>query len=138
MRPFLNKLFKLKSNKVSVESKELFESIKDISQLSNEISKQQRVLYNKEYDLLLKNKNEVFISLMDFLDLMEIENLTIKDIVLKCKHSSEIGSLQTSSVTLHSIIEDDHIILCRDIENCEKHKDQIAQKIKITTIKLVD
>jgi len=138
MGPFLKKLFKLKSNKVSVESKELFESIKDISQLSNEISKQQRVLYNKEYDLLLKNKDEVFISLTDFLDLMEIENLTIKDIVEKCKHSSEVGSLQTSTVILHSVIEDDHIVLCRDIENCEKHKDQAARKIKIATIKMVD
>lgn len=138
MGPFLKKLLKLKSSKVSIESKEFFESIKDISQLSTEISKQQRTLHNKEYDLLLKNKDEVFISLTDFLNLMEIENLTIKDIITKCKHSSEVGISQTSSVILHSIIEDDHIVLCRDIENCEKHKDHIAHKIKIATVKLVD
>ena len=141
MIPFLKKIFKFNNNNNNESekvSKELFDTIHDITCLSNDIIQKKKDLYSKEYELLLKNKEDVFISLKDFLDLMDIDNLTIKDILVKCKHSSNIHTQATSSVVLHSIVEDDHIVLCRDIKNCDKHKDCVADKIRITSIRLVN
>jgi len=139
MGPFFKKILKNKRKDViSIVSQDLFNHYKEMIKLSSELTEKQRNLSNKEYDLLLKNKNDVFLSLGDFLDLMEIDNLSIKDVISRCKHSSELFPSQSSSIIVHSIIEGDHIILCKDIENCAQHKDSIANKIKITTIKLVD
>jgi hypothetical protein len=137
MHPFFSKLFKLNS-KSTKESQEFFNNIKTISELSSDITDKQRQLYDKEYELLMNSADDTYISLRDFLTLMDIENLTIKDIIAKCKHRSEINSSSSSSVIMHSIIEDGHIVLCKDTTNCDKHKDQITSKIKITTIRLID
>ena len=130
MWPLLQKL--LGSNKN--QRVKLLDDIKTISGLSDEIEKKRAKLYSTEYNALLEKKREVFISLGDFLDMMEIPNLSMQDIVKRCKHVSELDR-HSSIVELYSITEDGHIVLCSDVHTCEKHKAYTGKKIRIATIR---
>ena len=114
----------------------IFDSIKQISTLSDEINKKQKILENKEYELILDKKDEMFISLNDFLEFTENSDVSLSDIILRFKHVSELAE-GASIVEMFSIVEDDHIVLCRDVETCEKHKGYAGNKIRIATVRRV-
>jgi len=131
MNVFFQKLFSRKEDKVQ----NLIDTIKRISIISDEVAKKKSKLDELEYDLMVNNKDEMFISLADFMELINKPNLTIKDIMVSCKHVSELSKLPISFINVHSIVENDHVVLCPDAKECELHKDYEGSKIKITMVK---
>ena len=128
-------IFDLFRKPKSINAEKLYEDIKIISNLTDDINKKSKQLAEKEYEILLRNKDEVFISLADFLNLIDIKNLTIKDIISYCTHASEIKTNDASVVELYAITDTNHIILCSDTTTCEIHKKYKGNKIKIITLR---
>ena len=132
MISFLKKIIINNKNKLVKKS---LNYIKQISELSDEIGIKQQELKNVEHESLLEKKDEMFISLSDFVELLDTKNFDLDVIVSKCKHISEIDKMKSSTIEVYSIVEDDHVILCPDVSSCDKHKDYKGDKIKITTIR---
>lgn len=133
MKPFFRKLLSKKESRVT----EFINTIKRISILTNDISKQKSKLADLEYELIIQNKNEVFISLGDFLEIMNKNDISIQDIITRCRHLSELNTAASSFINVYSIVEDDHLVLCPDVETCDRHKDYSGEKIKITTARIL-
>jgi len=130
MLPLLKKLFGYNDGRAA----KTFESTKKLSNLQNDIAAKKKELDSMEYGILLEQKDEVFISLNDFLDLMEIDALSMDVLLKRCKHISELD--KKSAVTeLYSVVEDDHVVLCPNPKECERHKDTVMTKIRIATIR---
>lgn len=130
MLPLLTKLF----GKNDSRAAKTFENAKKLSDLQNDIAAKKKELASMEYDMLLEQKNEVFISLKDFLELMELDDLSMDVILKRCKHISELD--KKSSITeLHSVVEDNHVVLCPNPKECERHKDKSMTKIRVATIR---
>jgi hypothetical protein len=135
MIAFLNMLFNSKTK--SRDNKEWISNVKKVSKLSHDIAEKVSELSDIENELFLKNKNELYISVIDFLDLMSKDGkVTIKDIFQICKHASEISTTKTSIIEVYPIVEQDHIVLCPDIKECEVHKNYKGEKIKIVSVRL--
>lgn len=132
MTPFLRKMFPGRKNK---KTKEFIQTISNMSKLEHEIHQKQEELESIEYNLLMKDKESVFISLSDFISLLDIQNLSLADILKKCKHISELQPKNFSIVEVYSIVEDNHIVLCPDITECTKHNSYKGNKIRIVTIR---
>lgn len=126
MPPFLRKLLGIPNAPSKVISQ-----IKDIAKLSDDINKKTKELSEKEYNFLLEHKEEVFISLDQFLELMDKKDLDIKDILLSCKHVSDIDSSKFSYIDVYPIIEDTKIIL--STEQVDSYK---GDKIRIVTARI--
>jgi hypothetical protein len=127
---FWNKLASLKKER----RKRFFDKTKQLSILSDELAKKKKQLYNIEYESLLKKQDEVFISLKDFLELMEVSDLSIGDILKRCRHISEFDS-ESSIVEIYCIPEDNHLVLCEDTKSCEKHKNYSGNKLRISSVR---
>lgn len=132
MISFLKQIFSVNNSEAS---KNLVEYIKDTSELSKEINQKKQEMHHMEYKNFLENKDEMFIPLSNFMELIETPNISMDTIVSKCKHISEINKMRSSTIDVFSIIEDDHVVLCPDVNNCKKHKGHMGDKIKITTIR---
>jgi len=130
MLPLFEKLFVSQNKKAS----KTFDDAKKMTIIQNEIAERRKELDDIEYGMLLEKKDEVFISLKDFLDLIELEDLSMDIILKKCKHISEIDT-KTSIVEMYSIVENNHIVLCPDAKKCETHKSSLMNKIRIATIR---
>lgn len=131
MNPIFSKIFKLKTKAADG----ILNTIKDVSTFTHIISTKKKELSSQEYALLLEQKEEVFLSLSDFLELVDAPDLKIEDILCRCKHASEISTKNTSVVNVYTIVEDDHIVLCKDVKSCKKHSSYQGDSIKIITVK---
>jgi len=130
MLPFFEKLF-VSQNKKAIKT---FDDTRKMTIIQNEIVERRKELDEIEYAMLLEKKNEVFISLKDFLDLIELEDLSMDTILRKCKHISELDT-KASVVEMYSIVENNHVVLCPDAKKCETHKSSPMNKIRIATIR---
>jgi|YNPMSStandDraft_1061717.scaffolds.fasta_scaffold09238_3 predicted KAP-like P-loop ATPase len=133
MRVLLEKLFKKKVKAVP----KFISAIKKITSLTNEIEKLSEELQEEQANFVLQYQNEFFLSLKDFLSIVDtIDNLSIEEILLLFKHVSEIKPESFSTVTLYAIPENNHIVLCEDIQRCEVHKGFKGKPVNIVTIKI--
>lgn len=128
-------LKKICSVNIVESSKELVKYIKDTSKLSEEINLKKQEMDHVNYNYYLENKEDMYISLSDFMNLVETPNLSTDILISKCRHVSELGGMKSSTIDVFTIIEDDHVILCPDVNNCEKHKGYVGSKIRITTVR---
>ena len=132
MLPLFKKLIKPKSG----DKDKLFSDIQQISVLSDKANGAKKQLEDAEYKILTEQKDEVYLSLGDFLELMESPGITISDIISKCKHACELQE-DISAVELYSFVDGSHIVLCKDIKSCEEHEDYTGDKIRIVTARRV-
>ena len=110
--------------------------LKEISKLTHSINSQKKKLELLEEKYILEKKEEYYISLEEFLSILDLEKVpSLSELMKKFKHASELGHLKYSTVSVYPIIEDDHIILCTNPKECEKHKDFKGDPILITTIR---
>jgi ribosomal 30S subunit maturation factor RimM len=121
-------------SKKKKERTTLFDSIKELSILSDNVGKAKKILDTKEYDLLVKDKNKVFISLADFLEMVDNPNLSLEEIVARCRYVSELDK-STVVVEMYAVAENDHIVLCKDISECDAHKKYSGTKLRIATVR---
>ena len=135
MLPSIRKLF---GNKSKIKkAKKFVKCISDLTNLSSEIQSKQRELDIKEYDLLMESKKEVYMSLEDFLSLMNSSDITMRDILSSCKHVSELFPSKYTFVEIQAVNEDGHIVLCGDPTNCEKHKNTKGSKLRIASVRMI-
>jgi hypothetical protein len=105
MFPLFNKL------KARGKSKSKLTSyIKDAAELSQDINKKSKKLDEIEYETILEQKNETFISLADFLEIMDKKDISIKDILKVCKHISELDKSKFSFIDVYPLVEEDKIV----------------------------
>jgi hypothetical protein len=131
MIPFFRKLF----NRKERSTKNFVKNITKMSSLSEEIKIRANELNTIEYNILLEDKDNVYISLSDFIDITKVSNIKIEDVILKFKHITELKTENSSTIEIYAIPEDGHIVLCPDIKECERHKDYKGEKTKITSIR---
>lgn len=129
--PLIEKLFGAKKP----NNERTFSALKKISKLSDEINKKTKEMAGQEYSLIIEKKDDYYLSLADFLDLMNKKDLSIKDIGDRCTHITELKN-KVAVVEVYAISEGNHIVLCSDTKKCEKHKDYVGDKIKIVSIKV--
>lgn len=132
MIPWIEKMFFAKAQ----NNKQLFTTIEKISELSNKVNKQTKEMDEEEYHLIIEQKNDYYISLADFLKLIDKKDLSVRDISANCTHITELTN-KVSVVEMYSIIEDGHIVLCADARKCDKHKAYAGDKLRIVSIKRV-
>ena len=115
-------------------------SLKDVNSMltSSDLANLHKTKSNRiSSDIILNKKRELYISLDSILQLIEhTGDLTIDNLVSKCKHISELTGTGTS-IVVDAIPHEDgkHIILCQDIANCELHRGFLGDKIQIAMIK---
>ena len=112
----------------------VFSAIQKISNLSDEINKKQTELSDQEYSLVLENKNDYYLSLADFLKLVDKKDLSLRDISKYCIHITELKN-KVSVVEVHAIAENGHIVLCADTKKCAKHKEYAGNKLRLVSIR---
>ena len=106
--------------------------IRETSKLSDEINKKSKTLALKEYESILEDIDETFVSLKDFLELMNTENLSIKDILSVCKRISELDKTKFSYIDVYPIsIDSDKIIL-----STKEDPSYFGDKIRIVTVRI--
>lgn len=128
---FFGKFF----NKNAVPIKKIFSDIKELSILSNEAGKAKSSLDNKELEILMRQKDELFMSLSDFLEFFDNSNLKLNDVLCKFKNITELKAT-ASVVEMYAITDDSgHIVLCPNTQLCEKHQNYAGQKIRIVTVR---
>ena len=125
-------LFSSKKSKNKNAAK-FYEDIQTLTDKTVSIATQQQEVEDLKYKMLLDNKDETFISLKDFLELMDLKGLTMNDILSKCVHVSDLDT-NSSVVEMAAVIEDDHIVLCKNLYKCEKHRNSKPAKLRITTV----
>ncbi|HRT69640.1 MAG TPA: hypothetical protein P5173_05445 [Bacilli bacterium] len=109
-------------------------SKKKIVDLRYAIENQKQQLADAEYKLLVENKDDIFLSLSDFLEIMKEPNISIQTVLLKCKHRAEISeSVKYFDVDVYT--DSSHIIICLDKENCDHHRNEISNPLKLVTLK---
>jgi len=106
--------------------------IKEIAGLSHNINKKNKALNELEYEILLERKDEVFLSLSDFLGLMDKKDISIKDILTVCKHISDIDKSKFSFIDVYPLVEENKIIL-----STEKDSSYIGNRIRIITMRVL-
>jgi len=130
MKVFLSNVFKKKG-----EGKKFLKKMKKLAKLSNEINQKQEELDDVEFQLMHEKKDEMYISLANFLELMNIEKLKVQDILTKCKHVSELDPKQSSTIEVHMVVEKGHIVLCPNTDECDIHKGYKGDKVKIVSVR---
>jgi len=130
MLPMLEKIFDSKKKK----SSKLFDTAIDIVSKQNDVAEKNKELDDLEYKMMLDKKDEFFISLEDFIEMMDSSDITMNTILKKCRHTSDIAGV-SSVVEMHAFLEDGHIVLCSDRTNCAIHKNNPSQKLRISTIR---
>jgi len=134
MRILLEKLFKKKVK----ENTKFIKAVSKILTLQKELDELKEELQDAEAKFFLEYQEEFFISLKDFLELLNsktLDNLSIAELLLLFKHISEIKPDNFSSVEIYAFPEKDHIILCEDPTNCDIHKNSKGRLVNVSTIK---
>lgn len=116
-------------------SEMLVKKIMSVINLGTTIKTKQKELDDLELTMALDKKEELFLSFNNFLELMETSDLSISAVLKKCQHVSELDPTNSSTVNMDTFIEDDHVVLCHDKENCLKHKDGVSNILRITSIR---
>jgi len=121
------------------ESSKFLKKVKEISILSHEVNKKKKELDSVEFELLMESKDEVYISLADFLKITESKKtLELKDILLSFEHIDDIKQTGRSAIEVYLIPDDDnHLVICSDVKKCDKHKDFKGDPVRINTIKRI-
>lgn len=133
MRPFLERIFyKHHDNK---KQNKLLGDVKSLSDASNEVGKRVEDLNKLEMGILLEQRDEYFLSLDDFLEIIDLDDWRFSDIVSKFKHISDIDTSKFSTVEIVAIPDNDHIILCPDPKTCKQHKDFKGDTLKIVSVR---
>ena len=136
MFDFINSAFNIiKSKVIPSDNMKWIENVKSLSRLSDEINKKQTLLNDAAYEIIKTNKEDLYISLSDFFELMNDTKLTMDKILHTTKHKTEINANNSSVIEVYPILENDHIVLCPDKENCEQHKSYEGNKIKIVSVR---
>lgn len=128
MNPFIKKLFGSKIKKDT-----LLPAIKEISELSDDVNRKKKKINEIEYETILHHKDEYFITLSDFLDMLEKENISVKDIIKLCKHVSDINTKDFAYIDVYPIIDGSKIIL-----STEEQEEYKGDKIRIVTAKRIN
>jgi hypothetical protein len=66
---------------------------------------------------------------------MNDEDLSMDKILKATRHKTEITGGDYSIVEVYPIVENEHIVLCPDKDNCDQHRGYEGSKIKIVSIK---
>jgi len=133
MIPFLERAFSKTKKKLA---KSFVDHVSTISSLSDEMGKHKKELTEAEYRFILSDKENIFISLSDFLDIMYVSPLSMDMILKICKHRSEIKPEISEVIEIAAIPDGDHIVLCPDPTKCEQHKNYCGKPLRIITAKL--
>ena len=132
MLPFLEKIFSKKDNR----SKIFLDRMKTMSNLSTDINTKKQQLNDVTTHVALENKNDLFISLAEFLQIMEQQDFDMSYLLSKFKHVTEISSQNYSTIDVYPIVEDNHIVLCPDISNCDIHNGKYkGDALKIVSVR---
>jgi len=116
-------------------SVKLINKVISLIKLSNIVKIKNQELEELDLTMALEKKNELFIYFSDFLELLETSDLKMESVLKRCKHVSELDPSRSSVVEIDTFIENDHVILCHDKENCQKHKDLVSTKLRISSIR---
>jgi hypothetical protein len=136
MFEFIESAFNLiKSKVIPSDSMKWICNVKSLSKLSDDINKKQTLLNDAAYEIIKTNKEDLYISLSDFFELLNDDKLTMDKILHLTKHKTEINSSNSSVIEVYPIVENDHIVLCPDKDNCDLHKHYEGNKIKIVSIR---
>lgn len=135
MFDFIETAFNFLKPKPKLSNAKWLDSVKSLSVLSNDINKKQNLLNDVAYKLISENKEDLYISLATFLDLINDEKLTMDKILSSAKHKTEISGSNFSVVEVYPIVENEHIVLCSDKDNCQLHKHYQGNKIKIVSVR---
>ena len=142
MFPLFKRLIKQEDSTEKCADK-LFCNIQHISKLSNEIEQKKKQIDDIDYEMFNEQKDDVYISLTDFLELIDAPMISIEKVLSKFKHVCELNGLykditkKVSVVEMYSVVEDSHIVLCSDPANCEEHKHFAGTKLRIITARRV-
>ena len=130
-------LKKIVSIKIVKSSKKLIANVMEMSELSEDVNEKKQQLDRLNFNNIYENKDEVYISLSSFMELLDTTDLNVDmlKVTPKCKHITEINKMKSSSIEVYSIVEDGHVVLCPDVKTCEKHKGYKGDTIKITTVR---
>ena len=128
-------LKKMVSNNKIKSSKKIMDNVKEISELSEEVNVKKKKLEQLEYKNLLEMKEDIYVSLSDFLEFYSNTSLGSDLFIAKGKHLAELNGTKNSTIEVYSIVEDGHVVLCPDTCTCEQHKKYKGDKIKITMIR---
>ena len=122
----------------SDSNKKFIKKINQISEITNEINNKKKEVDTLEYEVLLENKDSVYISLDQFLKFMDKgKTLELKDILSSFIHIDELKSTGKSAIEVYLIPEDNHLVICADKAECEKHKNYKGDPVRITSIKRI-
>lgn len=133
MKPFFERLF-FKSPDTSKQTK-LVKGIAEISTVTDEIGHKTDEVNAIEIDMLMEKSDEYFVSLNDFMKIIDLDDWRFSDIVSKFKHFSDLNSGMFSIVNISAINEDGHIVLCPDTTTCKKHKGYKGDTLRIASIR---
>lgn len=129
MNPFIKKLFGSKS----LKKENILPAIKELSGLSDDVNKKKKKMSEIEFETILTHKDEYFITLSDFLDMLEKENISVQDIIKLCKHVSDINTKDFAYIDVYPIIDGSKIIL-----STEEQEEYKGDKIRIVTAKRIN
>ena len=133
MIPLLKRLLKPKDD----TREKFFEGIQQISTLSDEVEKTKKSLEGAEYSILTEHADDTYISLADFLEMVDDPELSLSKIISKCVHTVEIQEREVSAIEVFAIVDGSHIVLCKDVSTCEEHKHYLGNKVRILTARRI-
>lgn len=113
----------------------LIKKIMNVINLGTTINTKQKELDDLELSMAVEKKDELYLSFGSFLELMDVADFSISAILKKCQHITELDPTSSNTVNMDTFIEDDHVVLCHDKDNCLKHKDEDSNILRITSIR---
>lgn len=102
--------------------------------LANAIEDKKKALSEAEYKLLSENKDDVFISLRNFLEIIESSHISMEEVLKKCQHRHELSG-ESVALAVDAFVENNHLIFCIDKLNCLQHKDVVSSKVNLVTLR---
>ena len=129
---FLGKLWGRKK-----DTQKFLGKVKKISKLTDSINKQSKKLESEEYNLILESKEDIYISLESFLNIIDrANNLTMTDIMEKCVHITDLKDSDVAYIDVYAISDNDgHVVLCANPSKCDVHKDYDGDPIRIISLR---
>ena len=142
MFPLFKKLIKGEETEDTQKDK-FFCNIRHISNLTDEIEKKKKKIDDVDYEMLIGSKDDVYISLSDFLELIDEPLISIEKVLSKFRHVYELNGVykdvadKVSVVEIYSVAEGSHIVLCKDPATCDAHKHYAGNKLRIITARRI-
>ena len=133
MKPFLERLGFRRQG--SDKQEKIVEDLASISKITDDIGHKVEEVNAIEIDMLLEKKDEYFLSLNDFMKIIDLEDWRFSDIVSKFVHLSDLNSSLFSVVNMSAISEEGHIVLCPDPKTCRKHRKYKGDTLSIASLR---